>query len=132
VDKHTKIYEFDFKSFFNTVPKSLIYQALSRNSTILADLVLSVIRNIRYVFDELKPEKELIIEDRSFIRKLDLNMAKEFPSKPVLVREGVPQGLSISPLLATMALEVTKVPDNLVMYADDGLIFGGNQEQIDK
>lgn len=131
MEKHTHVFEFDFKSFFNTVPRAMIYRALERNSTILADLILSVLRNIRYVFDELKPEKE-IIDDSLFMRKLSIIMAKMFPRKPILVREGVPQGLSISPLLAVMALETTVTPRNLVMYADDGLIFGGSQEDKDK
>jgi hypothetical protein len=58
-------------------------------------------------------------------------MPRVFP-KDIIVREGLPQGLSISPLLATLALESTKTPRNLLMYADDGLIFGNSDEDIQK
>jgi hypothetical protein len=107
-------------------------------------LVLSILREVRYIFDELKEEKELSIMDPLNIppRQRELLPAWEIAAKqkaiessqnftkkkPVIMRNGVPQGLPISPLLATLALEVTKTPPGLVMYADDGLIFGENRE----
>jgi len=98
---------------------------MSKTSDFLAETVFRVLRDIYYVFDELKPEAELqmveIPED-----KLDLKAKSN--NKPVLIRHGVPQGLSISPLLATLVLEKSHAPQhNLVMYADDGLIFGMNE-----
>jgi hypothetical protein len=41
--------------------------------------------------------------------------------RKLIVREGMPQGLSISPLLSTLVIELLKAPKGLVMYADDGL-----------
>jgi len=41
--------------------------------------------------------------------------------RDLIVREGMPQGLSISPLLSTLVIEQLKAPEGLVMYADDGL-----------
>jgi hypothetical protein len=44
-------------------------------------------------------------------------------SPPKIRRNGLPQGLSLSPILATSVL--AQMPDlgGLVMYADDGLII---------
>ena len=49
-------------------------------------------------------------------------------------RLGLPQGLSMSPLLATMVLELINPPSGLTMYADDGLIIGekADKEGIEK
>jgi len=38
-------------------------------------------------------------------------------------RTGLPQGLSISPILATLVLELVQPPKGLVMYADDGIFI---------
>jgi len=40
-----------------------------------------------------------------------------------VIRKGLPQGLSISPILATAVLDVLPKLEGLVMYADDGLII---------
>jgi len=127
VHKIEKIYEFDFKGFFNNVKLNRVYEALKERSNLLAELIFSVIKNIDYQFDELKPETELRVIDPLF--DADRLIFDEYAKgKQVIVRHGMPQGLSVSPLLATMVLESTKkkVP-NLVMYADDGLIFGDKQ-----
>jgi len=39
---------------------------------------------------------------------------------------GVPQGLPLSPLLATLVLEKTLLKFGAIMYADDGLISVAN------
>jgi ammonia channel protein AmtB len=59
VDKHRNVFEFDFKAFFNTISPSVVYECIATKSKLLADLVFSVIKDIRYVYDELKPEAEL-------------------------------------------------------------------------
>jgi len=51
--------------------------------------------------------------------------------KPIMRRTGLPQGLSISPILATLALELLNPPKGLVMYADDGLVMGQTKERDD-
>jgi len=43
--------------------------------------------------------------------------------KMVMSRKGLPQGLSISPILATAVLKFLPKLEGLVMYADDGLII---------
>jgi hypothetical protein len=35
----------------------------------------------------------------------------------------------MSPLLSSLALEITNYPKNIIMYADDGLIFGDTPEK---
>jgi len=46
---------------------------------------------------------------------------------PHIIRRGLPQGLSLSPLLATMVLELFKPPKGLFLYADDGLFIGTSE-----
>lgn len=146
VDKKEYIYEFDFRSFFNTVPHEYVKEALLRRSELLCNLALSLIRNVRYIFNKLEKESELVIMPKlEFPKEHNLNKAEisnrreaieksqNFTKKlPIILRNGVPQGLPISPLLATLALEVTSTPKNLVMYADDGLIFGDNEDERNK
>jgi len=43
------------------------------------------------------------------------------------VRKGLPQGLSISPILATMVLDSLPAVEGLVMYADDGVILSDSE-----
>jgi hypothetical protein len=46
---------------------------------------------------------------------------------PHILREGLPQGLSLSPLLCTLVVEQFKPPLGTFMYVDDGM-FIGNKE----
>lgn len=101
-------YEFDLKSFFNTVQPFIIIKRLAEIHKNLAYSIGTIIRRLYYEFEEIKPEAELIIRDES---------------KLLIERRGVPQGLSLSPLLSTWALETYGTPEKLVMYADDGLFF---------
>jgi len=49
--------------------------------------------------------------------------------KPMMRRTGLPQGLSMSPILATLAIELLYPPKGLVMYADDGLVISEKKQQ---
>jgi hypothetical protein len=44
--------------------------------------------------------------------------------KPVYLRKGMPQGSPVSPILATLACDMTNPPKGLTMYADDGIFVG--------
>lgn len=101
-------YEFDLKSFFNTVQPFIIFKRVADIHKNLAYSIGKIISGIYYQFEELKPEMELIVRKEE---------------GPVIERRGVPQGLSLSPLLSTWALETYGNPETLVMYADDGLFF---------
>lgn len=47
-----------------------------------------------------------------------------------IIRTGLPQGLSMSPIIATLVLELSKPPKGLTLFADDGLVIGRTREEI--
>jgi len=106
-------YEFDLKSFFNTVEPFIIFKKLEEVDKRLTYLISSILRRIVYRIPSLEDEAE--IKCKGTHKGLDLRE-----------RYGVPQGLSLSPLLSTWALEYYDRPKNLVMYADDGICFFKN------
>jgi hypothetical protein len=79
-------YEFDLKSFFNTVEPYIYLRKLEELSKPLTKIVGLVIKHIEYRYSELKPESELHPKEMR---------------KNTIVRTGVPQGLSLSPILST-------------------------------
>lgn len=90
---------------------------LRRRSRELADLVNRVIFEIRYTF----PHENI----RNLPTDAEFRYVKNslWKPKPKLVRKGLPQGLSISPILATMVVDSLPPLEGLVMYADDGVII---------
>lgn len=130
------IYEFDLKSFFNNVTWTSIGQALDRKLSPLAStLVLTYLHHVRYNFrEEYKEEDELtpvgkydFKPDHPSVISTDSGFQiygsfKE--SRPIYVRKGVPQGLPLSPVLATLTCEIPGAPKGTIMYADDGLYIG--------
>lgn len=124
IHKYKEAYEFDFKSFFNKVPIDGVYDSLKRRSTLLAETFWRIMKEIHYRFEELKEEEELKEYEEIEEELLDKEGKIKKAIKKLIVRTGLPQGLSMSPLLATMAIESTDPPRTLVMYADDGIIFG--------
>jgi len=121
------IYEFDFKSYFNKVRPEWIHTYLRIRSLELANLIINLVSNIRYVFDRplerLPEEAEIRFMGKSNFRGI---------VKHQMVRSGVPQGLSLSPILATLVLELFKPPKGLHMYADDGLFISEMEEDTYK
>lgn len=107
------IMEFDFKSFFNTVSLGSVFKRIGRYGPHLAYTVSNMVATVA-----VKTEDGFHIE-------------KEFVelSKCLYKKSGLPQGLSLSPILATLVLESKITPKNLVMYADDGLYFYRNGEK---
>lgn len=120
-NKDAIVYEFDFKAFFNLVRPSWVYRVLLARGQILAELVARLLMQVEYKFKELYEEEELNVT-----YKVE-HMGKLLPR---IVRKGLPQGLSLSPLLATLVLELFKPPKGLFMYADDGLFVGKTMELI--
>jgi len=91
-------------------------------------LVMSVLKNIRYRFE--KPEegkkldlKKLLAGDKE-LRYMELRKSKGNVEKPLIYRNGMPQGSPLSPVLATVALENWEFPEGLILYADDGIYIG--------
>lgn len=81
-------YEFDLKSFFNTVEPFIIFKKLETVDKRLTYLITSVLRRIVYRIPSLEDEAEI-------------KLRGEKNGKILYERFGVPQGLSLSPLLST-------------------------------
>lgn len=111
-------------SYFNKVRPEWIHTYIRIRSRELADLMIKIIANIRYHFDrpidKLPEEAEIRIMGKSRIGE---------KVKPLIVRSGIPQGLSISPLLATLMLEIIKPPKGIIMYADDGIFINDEKSE---
>jgi len=117
----TCVYEFDFQTYFNSVKTDWVIAYLKRRSTILSLVINRVLHGIRYTFDR---DIRLLPEEA----EMRLLATKHWGPKPKLVRKGLPQGLSISPLLATMVLDSLPAVEGLVMYADDGVILSETED----
>lgn len=105
------ILEFDFKSFFNKIKPKMVRYKLVEKGNKFEHLISTQWTNLVYRVRELKPEMELFMDEGK------------------LTRRGLPQGLPISPVLSTLALETMKPPKGLIMYADDGLILDVNEKE---
>jgi len=115
--KETLIFEFDFKSFFNSVKYIWIKRYLSRYSELFANLVYDHLLLI-WIKGPFKEEKEVKVIGKK-------------ANKEVRVREGIPQGLPQSPILATLAAEYSGIPSEVTMYADDGIYIGEDFEYFE-
>jgi len=97
---------------------------LSTMSEDLAKWIGLVIDEVHYKFD--RPISKLPKEN-----EIEVNPPSG-ATKRKIFRKGLPQGLSVSPILATMVLDSYPKLEGLVMYADDGLIIrekpDGNRE----
>jgi len=113
------IIEFDLKGFFNTINRWSIHEAALRYSQLLSNCIRHIMDNTRYIYDNLRVETELI--------KVDYKHWKA-KNKDSIYRSGVPQGLPLSPLAATVALENEVNMKELVLYADDGILIGGEDK----
>lgn len=76
------------------------------------------LKNTKINFKELKEEAELVkVESKG--------------KKPLLVRKGLPQGSPVSPVLATIACDMSAPPKGTTMYADDGVFIGKDLTEFD-
>ena len=115
------VYEFDFVGFFNNVRPYDIIQSIKTDSKELGNLIEGIMNNL-YIEGAIQAEQETEI--------LGVNFTKgEYPK---VERQGLPQGLAMSPILATLSIEeLGGEPEGLIMYADDGIILipKKNQEE---
>lgn len=122
---NNKVYEFDLKSFFNTISWSYLYRILRNESEFLANVNMTIIKNCKYSWKELKTEKELQ-HLQYFFNKVrgGLKRVQHYG------RQGLPQGLNMSPLLSIFGLN--RLPlKGLVMYADDGVyLYKDNKNEF--
>jgi len=111
------VIEFDLRSFFNKVSQGWIYHTLIEINQKVASIVFESLWKVNYKFKSLEKEAEL---NYMFHR---MSKGKK---KPYIRRSGLPQGLSLSPLLSTLALEWVGIPKEITMYADDGIFIGNS------
>lgn len=205
------IYEFDLKSYFNTVRPMWVYRSLLSRSPLLAEVIYKIIMQIRYKlpservtgeevkynnkyvymvlslpiiqiviiyylgvtglvawgvitmfvlelgfdrtvkgdyepnlkyinswstwkderFNIIRPERELRC-NRTEPLEVKIKGKSQWIDAPYIIREGLPQGLSISPVLATLTMEMFKNPEELTLYADDGVYIGNDMSKFNK
>jgi len=119
-NKKLDIYEFDLKGFFNQVRIKWIYSILTRSSRLLAENVYKIVQNLYYKLDG----GMFAIEDTDTELRIIGKKRTKRGVVPLISRSGLPQGLSISPILCTLLLDVVKPPKDLFMMADDGIFLG--------
>jgi len=112
------VFEFDLKGFFNRVRPTAVFGYINKRTNILANIIMKMITEIVYEWKTLEKETELKIHGRGGGEHL------------IVSREGLPQGLPISPLLCSLALELYEPPKGLFMYADDGVFVGRNTRRF--
>lgn len=116
-----KVYEFDLRSFFNTISPRWAFMALNDINRNLAELNMRVWHQIVYEYKNLRPEdKEL----KTILIDAD--------QKPYLTRTGAPQGLATSPLITTLVADKFSYINGLKMYADDGIVVVKNDKDIEE
>jgi len=127
------IYEFDLKDFFG----SLKHGGLNGIQHILAytRLPLEELEFIK-LLNKRQPvlPKETLLDERkvALYNKIQINpQVRKFFGRNVYMEQhdmrGVPQGSPLSPILSIFTLEDSLMKDpNVVMYADDGVVFAEN------
>jgi len=94
---------------------------LEEKSKILSNLIPGMILKTYYRFDDLEKEEELSLIGLGKHRKKFL---------PLVFRSGLPQGLSMSPLLTTLAQEFMPPHEGNFAYADDGIFMSEENEEF--
>lgn len=114
IEEGYKIYEFDLKSFFNLVNPFSVEMALrDKMAGEVVDYVGAINMNSFPKIEKLEEEEEI---------KIAIHKTKTSPV--VLEKSGLPQGLPWSPQLCSLVLDrIGFDNENVILYADDGLIF---------
>jgi len=124
IDKgHKHIFEFDLHSFFNKLRIEAITKKLKETS--LPWSVISYIERVNTMLplmrmEDLREEEELSCIPHGWIQ--------------ILHKQGMPQGLPWSPILAIFTLGKYFQDAGLtpIMYADDGVIVSTNEDEAQK
>lgn len=138
------IYEFDLKGFFDSVDLIKLKPALERRGIPrnICDMVFAlnteIPRGLVNVMEYKGPDlsdEDMEVLIRSEPIKMDSRWVWSFVDKNSgkyvnIKTRGMAQGSPLSPLLSLVALEETlfkMFPNNVIMYADDGIIYGGDE-----
>jgi len=108
------IAEFDFSAFFDSISHDHIERVLDERTMFLSRHELDVLR----AFMPLKPA-----------------LASDYPGKPLDNRRGIPQGTSVSLILANLAASeldrnLERLGLQFVRYADDTLIWSDSYDLV--
>lgn len=121
--KGIKIYEFDLKSCFNTIAPRAVHKYLLKYDRGLAEYVTYVNQCSVAKFDEFMNEVD---REYRYVEPRDVHVNK-------LVKGGLPQGMPWSPILASLVISQSGFnKDNVIMYADDGLIFTTKEDPLNE
>lgn len=119
------MYEYDYKGFFDNINHSITSASLIKFWSYSHWRVLKILLCSRPTKFKLKPgDPEWKFKPRNN------KYWKAWFNYSTFQSRGVPQGFSLSPLLAIMGANEVVPKDNHVMYADDGILYG--QELPDK
>lgn len=134
------VLEIDYKSFFNTVNLDASLQWLNDVPN-LKNQLKHWLLTPKYTMSSLEEESELSLLQESFstseekwwafLKKRIFRHKSQRKNKKITLieRKGLPQGLSLSPLLSTLSIEKLGWDPNLskhldiTMYADDGVLM---------
>jgi hypothetical protein len=92
---------------------------------------------VTYKFDSLEKENELSFYGFKNVKEYvkisisnTVKTIKRTRTYPLILRSGLPQGLSMSPLLSTLAQEFAPPHPGNKAYADDGLFISKDPEEF--
>lgn len=131
VKKGYYLYEFDLEACFNRISlhKTLDILTMKLNWLPMLNYMSGILSQIpMFTKSELKEENEIETQRVLYIdlRENDADLLG-FGGfyKDVILKFGLPQGFSLSPLLAINVIDsgIKKVGWDCIMYADDGIIF---------
>lgn len=150
--KQPYIYEYDFKKFYDRIDLSALKKLLTALD-IPEEVTLEIIDGYRSnpTYGTLAPHQSWTTKIEALkkisLEKYDINyynlplserrnlyhLQTHYPI-PYINYFGIGQGSPLSPLLATLILNpiLIEYPDNIIQYADDGLIYGNNEAVIEE
>lgn len=126
------IYEFDLRKFFDSVNIIDVLQLMARKGMEKKDLRMwmeiftsdakkGCLTNVKEEEKNLEQEMEEFLKDQG----------ESWTERNSGIMKGLPQGLGVSPFLSTLLIDDI-LEGGIIMYADDGLIYGKSKEKVEK
>lgn len=124
VEKYPDIWEFDLSKFFDCV--SLKWnQRFMHNLVQIPKGIAAYLTRVNLSKIELPNIDKWKLDETAAYMKQRLHEGTMGDDSNDLCWYGVPQGAPTSPLLSLINLIPNLLRENIVMYADDGIMFGG-------